>query len=122
MGLIKAAASAISSTFHDQWKDFINREDLGNDTLMVKKTTENGVISKNSAIEVKPGQVAVIFDSGRILDATAEEGIYTFDESSSPSFFAGQFGAVFKEMWARFVYGGGTSKEQAVFYINAKEI
>ena len=122
MGLIKAAASAISSTFHDQWKDFINCEDLGNDTLMVKKTTENGVISKNSAIEVKPGQVAVIFDSGRILDATAEEGIYTFDESSSPSFFAGQFGAVFKEMWARFVYGGGTSKEQAVFYINAKEI
>ena len=50
MGLIKAAASAISSTFHDQWKDFINCEDLGNDTLMVKKTTENGVISKNSAI------------------------------------------------------------------------
>ena len=46
MGLIKAAASAISSTFHDQWKDFINCEDLGNDTLMVKKTTENGVISK----------------------------------------------------------------------------
>ena len=122
MGLIKAAASAISSTFHDQWKDFINCEDLGNDTLMVKKTTENGVISKNSAIEVKPGQVAVIFDSGRILDATAEEGIYTFDESSSPSFFTGQFGAVFKEMWARFVYNGAVSKEQAVFFINSKEI
>ena len=52
MGLIKAAASAISSTFHDQWKDFINCEDLGNDTLMVKKTTENGVISKINSLTI----------------------------------------------------------------------
>ena len=36
--------------------------------------------------------------------------------------FAGQFGPVFKEMWNRFTYGGGVSKEQAVFFINAKEI
>ena len=31
-----------------------------------------------------------------------EEGYYTFDESASPTFFAGQFGEVFKEMWTRF--------------------
>ena len=101
MGLIKAAVEAAGSTLHDQWKDFIRCEDLGNDIL---------------------GQIAVIFDSGKILDATAEEGIYTFDSSTSPSFFAGQFGPVFKEMWNRFTYGGGVSKEQAVFFINAKEI
>lgn len=122
MGLIKAAASAIGSTMHDQWKDYIRCEDLGQDILMKKVTTKNGVISKDSAIQVSPGQMAIIFQSGKILDATAEEGIYTFDESTSPTFFAGQFGAVFKEMWDRFTYGGGTSKEQAVFYLNAKEI
>lgn len=122
MGLIKAATAAVGSTLHDQWKDYIKCENLDNDTLMVKKTTENGIISKDSAIQVAPGQIAVIFQSGKILDATAEEGIYTFDESSSPSFFAGQFGAVFKEMWNRFVYNGAPSKEQAVFYINGKEI
>lgn len=122
MGLIKAAASAIGSELHDQWKDFIKCEDLDSNTLMVKKTTPNGVITKDSAIMVSPGQIAVIFDSGKILDATAEEGIYTFDQSTSPSFFAGQFGAVFKDMWTRFVYGGAVNKQQYVFYMNAKEI
>ena len=122
MGLIKSAIKSVSSEMHDQWKDFITCEDMDMNTLMVKKTTENGVISKSSAIMVSPGQIAVIFDSGKILDATAEEGIYTFDESSSPSFFAGQFGKVFKDMWQRFTYNGAVAKQQAVFYINAKEI
>lgn len=122
MGLIKAAVGAVGSTLHDQWKEYIKCDDLGNDILMKRVSTPNGIITKDSAIQVSPGQIAVIFENGRILDATAEEGIYTFDQSSSPSFFAGQFGAVFKEMWTRFVYNGGTNKEQAVFYINAKEI
>ena len=122
MGLIKAAVSAAASTLHDQWKEYIKCDDLGNDILMKKVTTPNGIISKNSAIQVAPGQIAVIFQNGQILDATAEDGIYTFDQSASPTFFAGQFGDVFKEMWTRFTYGGATNKEQAVFYINAKEI
>ncbi len=122
MGLIKAAVGAVSSTLHDQWKEYIRCEDLGNDILMKRVSTPNGIISKDSAIQVAPGQIAIIFENGKILDATAEEGIYTFDQSSSPSFFAGQFGDVFKEMWTRFTYNGGVNKEQAVFYINAKEI
>lgn len=122
MGLIKAAVSAVGSTLHDQWKEYIRCEDLGQDILMKRVSTPNGVISKDSAIQVAPGQIAVIFQNGQILDATAETGIYTFDQSAMPSFFAGQFGAVFKEMWSRFTYNGATNKEQAVFYINAKEI
>ncbi len=122
MGLIKAAVSAVGSTFGDQWKEYIKCEDLGQNILMRKVTTANGIISKDSAIQVAPGQMAIIFDSGRVVDATAEQGIYTFDQSTSPSFFAGQFGPVFKEMWTRFVYNGATNKEQAVFYLNAKEI
>ena len=122
MGLIKAAKDAVGSTLHDQWKEYIKCDDLGNEILMKKVSTPNGIISKDSAIQVAPGQIAVIFDSGKVLDATAEEGIYTFDQSSSPTFFAGQFGDVFKEMWTRFTYGGGVAKEQAVFYMNAKEI
>ena len=122
MGLIKAAVTAATSTLHDQWKDYIKCDDLGQEILMKRVSTPNGIISKDSAIQVSPGQIAVIFQSGQILDATAEPGIFTFDQSSSPSFFAGQFGPVFKEWWSRFVYNGGTSKEQAIFYINAKEI
>lgn len=122
MGLIKAAVGAVSGTLKDQWKEALRCDDLGNDILMKKVTTPTKVISNGSTVIVGPGQCAVIYDNGKIIDATAEEGIYTFDTSSTPSFFAGQFGAVFKEMWQRFTYGGGTAKEQAVFYFNIKEI
>lgn len=122
MGLIKAAAGAIGSTFKDQWKEAIRCEDMGNDILMMKKTTSTGVITNKSTIIVGPGQCAIIYDNGKVIDATAEEGFYTFDDSSSPSFFAGQFGAVFKEMWQRFTYNGATAKQQAVFFFNTKEI
>src|SRR5574344_311169 len=122
MGLIKAAIGAVGSTLHDQWKEAIRCENLDNDTLMVKKSTPNGVISNKSTVIVGPGQCAIIYDNGKVIDATAEEGIYTFDESSTPSFFAGQFGAVFKEMWNRFTYNGASAKQQAVFFFNTKEI
>ena len=120
MGLIKAAADAIGSTLSDQWEDYINCDSLDEDTLVVKKTTKSGQISAKSRIQVNPGQVAIIFDSGKILDATAEPGIYTFDESTSPSLFAGQFVDTFKEAWQRFTYNGQAAKEQAIYYVNAK--
>lgn len=122
MGLIKAAVGAVGSTLQDQWKEAIRCEDMTNDVLMVKKTTKNGVISNGSTVIVGPGQCAIIYDNGRIIDASAEEGIYTFDDSSTPSLFAGQFGGMFKEMWQRFTYNGATAKEQAVFFFNIKEI
>lgn len=122
MGLIKAAKSAIGSTLHDQWKEAIRCEELTNEVLMVKKTTETGVISNGSTIIVAPGQCAIIYDNGKVIDATAEEGVYTFDSSSTPSFFAGQFGEVFKEMWERFSYDGDSANQHAVFFFNIKEI
>lgn len=122
MGLIKAAGGAISGTLADQWKEAIRCDSINNDILMVKKTTPNGVISNGSTIIVAPGQCAVIFDNGRVIDATAEDGIYKFNEGSTPSFFAGQFKDTFKEMWQRFTYNGETSKQQYVFFFNIKEI
>lgn len=122
MGLLKAAFGAIGSTMHDQWKDLIACENMDNNTLMVRKTTDTGVISKKSIIRVMPGQCAVIMQNGKVLDASAEEGDYQFDESTQPSFFAGNFGAVFKQMWQRFTFGGATKDMQAVYYFNTKEI
>ena len=122
MGLIKASIGAVSSTLKDQWKEAIRCEEMTNDILMVKKTTPTGVISNGSTIIVAPGQCAILYDNGKVIDATAEEGAYTFDTSSTPSFFAGDFGGVFKEMWQRFTYNGASAKEQAVYFFNIKEI
>ncbi len=122
MGLIKASLGAVGSTLHDQWKEAIRCEEMGNDILMKKVTTKNGVISNGSAIIVGPGQCAIIFDNGRVIDATAEEGYYKFDTSSTPSLFEGEFKGMFKEMWQRFTFNGASAKQQAVFFFNIKEI
>lgn len=122
MGLIKAAFGAVGSTLHDQWKEVISCESMTNDILMMQVTTDTGVITKNSAVRVKPGQCAIIMQNGKVIDATAEPGDYTFDASTEPSFFAGDFGGVFKEMWTRFTYGGSASQQQSVFFFNTKEI
>lgn len=122
MGLLKAARKSIGSTMHDQWKDIISCENMGNDILMVRKTTDTGVISNKSIIRVLPGQCAVIIQNGKVLDATAEEGDYNFSESATPSFFAGNFGAVFKDMWNRFTFGGDVPNRQDVYFFNLKEI
>lgn len=122
MGLFKAAGEAIKTAMHDQWKDIISCENMENDILMMRKTTDSGQISKKSLIRVLPGQCAVIIQNGKVLDATAEEGDYQFDESLTPSFFAGNFGAVFKDMWQRFTFGGGTPNKQDVYFFNLKEI
>ena len=122
MGLIKAAGEAIKGELKDQFLKPIRLDDMGNDLLMKKVTTEDGVIPNGSRIIVAPGQVAALYDNGKILDATAEAGVYEFKTEASPSFFGGDFGPVFKDMWERFKFGGGIAKEQAVFYFNIKEI
>ncbi len=122
MGLIKAAGEAIKGELKDQFLKPIRLDDMGNDLLMKKVTTEDGVIPNGSRIIVAPGQVAALYDNGKVLDATAEAGVYEFRTEASPSFFGGDFGPVFKDMWERFKFGGGIAKEQAVFYFNIKEI
>lgn len=44
MGLIKAAVGAIGSTLHDQWKEAIRCEDMGNDILMMKKQLQQELL------------------------------------------------------------------------------
>ena len=121
LGFIGAAFSAISGNLKDQWKDAIVCEDMPNNVLMMKKTSKTGVISHGSYIIVNPGQIAVIVSGGRVVDATAQEGAYKYEEGA-PSFFAGDFGASFKDMWTRFTFGGGRPLQDSVYYINATEI
>lgn len=122
MGLIKAAKAAIGSTMHDQWKEVIRCGDMGDNILMKSVTSENGIISQGSLIVVDPGQCACLVDNGRVVDATSESGEFTYDASSVPSFFAGTFGAPFKEMWNRFTFNGQAPSRQMVYYFNLKEI
>ncbi len=122
MGLIRDAADSIKDVLTSQYKTAVNCQDMGNQILMIKKTNPNGIFRNGSRVIVNPGQLAVLIDNGKVLDACAEPGVYSFDSSASPSFFAGNFGGVFKEMWTRLTFGGAGYQDQAIYFVNAKEI
>lgn len=122
MGLIQMAKDSVMGTLKSQTLKVIRSDDMGNEILMVKRTGEGGIIRNGSIIIVNPGQMAVIVDNGKVLDAAAEAGSYEFNSEAAPSFFSGQFKDIFKEMWTRFTFGAGTFQDQAVYFINITEI
>ena len=137
MGLIKAAASAVSSSFADQWKEFFYCDALDKDVIAVKgqkrvggrssntKGSDN-IISNGSGIAVADGQCMIIVEQGKVVEVCAEPGEFTYDTSTEPSLFAGSLGQsileTFKTIGKRFTYGGDTGKDQRVYYFNTKEL
>ena len=137
MGLIKAGIGALGGVLADQWKEFFYCEALDMDTLVVKgqkrisgrssntKGSDN-VISNGSGIAVADGQCMIIVEQGKVVEVCAEPGEYTYDTSTEPSIFAGNFGEslmeTFRTVGKRFTYGGDTGKDQRVYYFNTKEI
>jgi membrane protease subunit (stomatin/prohibitin family) len=137
MGLIKALTGAAGGALADQWLEFFVCESLEADVLAAKgqkKSSkrssntkgEDNIISNGSGIVVNKGQAALIIDNGRIAEVCAEEGRYTFDQSTEPSVFYGGLGKglaeAFKNIGDRFKYGGQPGKEQRIYYFNTKEI
>ncbi|MCI9142557.1 MAG: SPFH domain-containing protein [Lachnospiraceae bacterium] len=137
MGLIKAAKDAIGSLLADQWREYFYCDSLSNDILVTKgKRKENGgrgsnkgtdnIISDGSIVAVNEGQCMIIVEQGGIVEFCAEAGEFVFDKSTEPSLFSGDLGEsitnTFKTLAKRFTFGGGTAKDQRVYYFNTKEI
>ena len=137
MGLIKALVGAAGGVLADQWLEFFVCDSLEANVLAAKgqkKTSkrssntkgEDNIISNGSGIVVNAGQAAIIVDNGKIAEVCAEEGHYTYDQSSEPSIFHGGLDkgivSAIKNMGERFKYGGQPGKEQRVYYFNTKEI
>ena len=137
MGLIRAAVGAAGGVLADQWLEFFVCESLEADVLAArgqKRTNKRGanrkgddnVISNGSGIVVNKGQAAIIVDNGKIAEFCAEEGHYTYDQSSEPSVFHGGLGqgiaGALKSTWERFKFGGKPGKDQRIYYFNTKEI
>ena len=131
MGIIKAAARAVGSSFADQWLEVYEPEDMGDQTVFtcgvklrkgqnVKGTEET--VSNGSVIHVYDNQLMMLVDGGRVVDYTAEPGYYKVDNSSMPSVFNGELKESVKETFSRIKFGGVTPMRQKVFYINLQEI
>lgn len=137
MGLIKVAFGALGGTLADQWKEYFYCEAMDADILVAKgekrtsgrssnKRGEDNVITDGSHIAVADGQCMIIVEGGKVIDACAEPGAYTYDSGTSPSMFGGPLldglkGAA-REAWERFKFGGGAGRDQRIYYVNIKEI
>lgn len=137
-GLIGAATNAIGGTLADQWLDFFYQDAMP-ETVLVAKGQRRGdssrrsanrgnenIISNGSGIAVADGQCMMIVEQGRIMDVSAEPGLYTWDQSSEPSIFSGSLGKsildTFKTVGRRFAHGGDSGKDQRVYYFNIREL
>ncbi len=131
MGIIKAFGQAVSGTFADSWKEVIEADNMGDNTVFTKgvlirqgqntKGTSE-TVSNGSIIHVYDNQFMMLVDGGKVVDYTAEPGYYKVDNSSLPSLFNGQFGDSLKDAWGRIGFGGQTPTKQQVFYVNLQEI
>ncbi|MBN2897884.1 MAG: SPFH domain-containing protein [Clostridia bacterium] len=122
MGLLKTAIDSIKGTAGSQNLTTIRCDNMSDNILMMKKSGKNGIVRNGSVVIVNPGQMAIIVDNGKVLDATAEPGAFEFNSEASPSFFSGDHKDMFREMWTRFTFGGAAFQDQAVFFLNTKEI
>lgn len=137
MGLIRAASGAFGGTLADQWKEYFYCDSLSSDILAAKgeKRTsrrssntkgEENIITDGSHIVVNDGQCMMIVENGVVLEVCTEPGCYTYDTKTSSSVFADSFteglGNIALETWERFQFGGGTGKDQRIYYFNTKEI
>ena len=143
MGLIKAAIGAAGGVLGDQWKEFFYCDSLNETILMAKgqkrisrfgrssnTSGEDNIISNGSRIAVNDGQCMMIVESGKVVEVCAESGEYTYDTSTEPSIFSGDYAGdlgemlhqVLQQMKERFTFGGDAGKDQRVYYFNLKEI
>lgn len=143
MGLIKAAIGAAGGVLGDQWKEFFYCDSLNETILMAKgqkrisrfgrssnTSGEDNIISDGSRIAVNDGQCMMIVESGKIVEVCAESGEYTYDTSTEPSIFSGDYAGdlgemlhqLLSQMKERFTFGGDAGKDQRVYYFNVKEI
>lgn len=129
MGLIKAAASALSGTMDDVWKELFVCDSLPMEVLMVRgvkrvsaRSANTGgdpnTITDGSVILVADGQCAVVVSGGKVIDSCSEPGEYTFRD---PKHVPG-LGGLLKETGERIAFGGDAlPRLHRVYYINMKE-
>lgn len=136
MGLIKMAKETIESLLADQWREYFYCDAMPSDILVKKgqKRANNSrsnkssgdIISNGSVIAVNEGQCMLIVDQGGVVDLCAVAGEFVYDASSEPSLFYGDLGEnvkdTFDTLFHRLSFGGGTGKDQRIYYINLLEI
>ncbi len=136
MGVVQAFVGALGGTFADQWKDIITASPFDEFTVVgpgVHQQTNSGrgsnyrgsvdVISNGSKIFVPENTAAFIFSQAGIEDVIWKSGGYEY-RNGMPSVFAGDgvWQSVAVQTADRFGYGGQTSQQKYIAFVNLREI
>jgi len=136
VGFIQAFTGALSGTLADQWKDIITAGHFGEYTVVapgVYQQTNNGrgtnfkgsadVISNGSKIFVPENVAAFIFSQAGIEDVISEPGGYEYQSGQASVFNGDGFkDSIVKQAADRFGYGGQTSDQKYIAFVNLREI
>jgi membrane protease subunit (stomatin/prohibitin family) len=136
MGLIQAFTGALGGTFADQWRDVITAGHFGELTVVapgILQQTNNGrgsnyrgsadVISNGSKIFVPENTAAFIVSQGGIEDIVSVPGGYEYQSGQGSVFNGDGLGqSIVRQASARFKFGGQTSDQKWVAFVNLREI
>ena len=136
MGILKAFTSAVGGTFADQWKELITAGSFDEHTVVVPgvlKSTNNGrgsntngsdgVISNGSKIFVPENTAAFIFSQSGIENIITASGGYEYQDGEDSVFNKdGIKKSIFKQAADRIGYGGISSSQKEIAFVNLREI
>ncbi len=136
MGIIRAIAASTVGTFADQWKEIITAGAFDEYTVVapgIMKTTNRGrgtntkgssaVISNGSKIFVPENTTAFIFSQSGIENIITESGGYEYQDGESSVFNNEGFTkSVVKQAANRVGYGGISSSQKEIAFVNMREI
>ncbi len=136
MGILRAFSSAVGGTLADQWKDIITAGNFDEHTVVALgclKSTNNGrgsntngssgVISNGSKIFVPENTAAFIFSQSGIENIVTIPGGYEY-QNGEDSIFNGDGikKSIFKQTANRVGYGGISSSQKEIAFVNLREI
>ncbi len=136
MGIIKAFTGALGGTFADQWKDIITVGQFDEHTAVapgIFKQTNNGrssntsgsvgVISNGSKIFIPENTAAFIFSQSGIEEIITTPGGYEYNSGEETVFNGSSIkNAIFNQVKDRIGYGGQTSSQTQIAFVNLREI
>jgi membrane protease subunit (stomatin/prohibitin family) len=140
MGLIQAVTGSIGGMLADQWQDFYTVPSGLPSTAALFAAVPRGtnagrgsntkgstnIITNGSKIVVPEGYGLLLMQEGKVTGFASEPGGYEWrtDDVQSKSIFAGDdfVGAMVRQSWERFKFGGQPGAQQAAFFVSLKEL
>jgi len=136
MGVIQAFSGAIRGTFADQWLDIITVDPFDEHTVVMPgvlkqpnkgrgtyNNATDGVISNGSKIFIPENTAAFIFSQSGIEEVISVAGGFEYQSGQASVFNNdGLMSSVVDQAVNRVKFGGQTSEEKKIAFVNLREI